>query len=66
MTTELLALPASRTQIYTASAESGLPDDAARCYADALVGALSLDDLLSEDLTPEIESAIGAAQGACF
>ena len=63
---ELLALPASRTQIFTAATDGGLPADVVRCYVDDLLGSLSFDQLMTDELTPEIESVIADAQRRCF
>lgn len=63
---ELLALPVARTQIYNAASEGGVAGEAARCYAQDVIGSLSLDQLLGEAPTPEVEDAIADAQRRCF
>lgn len=63
---ELFVLPVVRTQIYNQIVEAGASDEQATCYVEAIVSTVPSEDLLGDELTPEAEQGIGAAQQECL
>lgn len=63
---DLFVLPVVRTQIYNSIIEEGVTDEQATCYVGSIVATVPSEDLLGDELTPEAEGGIAAAQQECL
>jgi hypothetical protein len=63
---DALAFPIIRTQIFASVYGEGAPVKYATCYADRVVAESSLDELQTDELTPELQSRIQTAAKDCF
>lgn len=62
---DALVVPATRLLLATEAVSFGFPEETAGCQGTAVVGALTLEELLSEELTPEMEQQLTRAMSSC-
>ena len=62
---DALGYPVARLQIAAGAVTGGSSRADALCYANAVIEQLSLDDIMSNESTPAIDSAIESANVAC-
>jgi hypothetical protein len=62
---DAIELAVARTYVAVGALQGGADEEQARCFSSALVGGLTLDELASEELLPDLEQKVAGLAAGC-